>query len=655
MTKFFLCLFIFTAGTSFAQNTDSLWKVYDNNKQPDTNRLKAIHDIAWSYRNNKPDTAVLLAEQQLKLAQACKQKLYEGRALNTMGVALMNKGNYLKSLEYYLSASKIFEETGFKKGVGGSYNNIGNIYKHLAQYSKALDYYFKSLKVYEEIGNKPGVGMCNMNVGIVYAEKRNYAEALNYFFKALKIKEELGDKESVAHSYSNIAEVYGNQYNYAKATEYHLKGLKIRKELGDKWGTAISYIGLGELYLDQSDYKKTVAYNDSAIQVCKETGDINVERVAFQTLAEAYRRMGNYKQAFEAHVEFKKLTDSIFSAENSRQLGDMKTKFEVEKKEAELKAKTDAQELINAAEKKKQRFILVLVSGVLLLVVVFAVFMYRRFKITQRQKRIIELQKEKVEEQKNLIEQHQQEILDSITYAQRLQQAILPPQEFISRHVPDNFILYKPKDIVAGDFYWAEFINGKFHIAAADSTGHGVPGAMVSVVCSNALNRAVNEFQLTETGLILDKTRELVIETFKKSDKDVKDGMDISLLCIDQAQQKIFWSGANNPLWYIEDNEVKELKADKQPVGKSYDSKPFTTNAINYRAGITFYLFTDGLADQFGGPKGKKFKYKQFEELLVSVSVKTMQEQSDIINRKFDEWKGPLEQIDDVCVIGIKI
>ncbi|MFN5182817.1 MAG: PP2C family protein-serine/threonine phosphatase [Bacteroidota bacterium] len=270
------------------------------------------------------------------------------------------------------------------------------------------------------------------------------------------------------------------------------------------------------------------------------------------------------------------------------------------------------------------------------------------------EKQVTERTKE-ISEQKQLIEEKQKEIVDSISYAKRLQEAILPPLEFISTNLPYSFILYKPKDIVAGDFYWAEKVGDKFFLAAADSTGHGVPGAMVSVVCSNALNRTIKEFKLTETGKILDKTRDLVLETFEKSSKEVKDGMDISLLCIDKEKNKIYWSGANNPLWFIENGTLKEIKPDKQPIGKTDNPRPFTTHELDYKENLTFYLFTDGLADQFGGPKGKKFKYKQLEEILVSINDKTMQEQSVIVNQKFEFWKGELEQVDDVCIIGLRM
>ena len=269
---------------------------------------------------------------------------------------------------------------------------------------------------------------------------------------------------------------------------------------------------------------------------------------------------------------------------------------------------------------------------------------------------------------KKIVEEHQKDIIDSITYAKRLQDAILPPTKFINQYVPENFVLYKPKDIVAGDFYWAESVGDLFFIAAADSTGHGVPGAMVSVVCSNALNRTLKEFKETETGKILDKTRDLVVETFEKSANEVKDGMDISLLCIDKKNNTVCWSGANNPLWYIcsanekavsssavENRQLVEVKADKQPIGKTDNQTKFTSHKLNCATGTIFYLFTDGYADQFGGPNGKKFKYKAFGELLLKNVNLSMEEQSSALDKAFEDWKGNLEQVDDVCVIGIKL
>jgi ligand-binding sensor domain-containing protein/serine phosphatase RsbU (regulator of sigma subunit) len=259
--------------------------------------------------------------------------------------------------------------------------------------------------------------------------------------------------------------------------------------------------------------------------------------------------------------------------------------------------------------------------------------------------------------QKNIIEHKSNEILSSITYAKRIQEAILPPVRLVKAALPNSFILYKPKDIVAGDFYWMETVDDLVIFAAADCTGHGVPGAMVSVVCSNALNRAVREFGLTEPAKILDKTLELVIERFEKSEEDVKDGMDIALCALNSKTNELQFAGANNPLWIIKgaDNTLLETKATKQPIGKYADPKPYVNHVMKLEKGDSLYVFSDGFPDQFGGEKGKKLKTKAFKELLLSVQDKSMAEQHKTIDQYFENWRGDQEQIDDVCVIGVKL
>jgi serine phosphatase RsbU (regulator of sigma subunit) len=289
---------------------------------------------------------------------------------------------------------------------------------------------------------------------------------------------------------------------------------------------------------------------------------------------------------------------------------------------------------------------------------IFSIFymalMHNRIRKAKRE--LIDKNKE-IKLQKHLVEEHQQEIIDSITYAKRLQRAILPSDEEIKKYFPYSFLLYKPKYIVAGDFYWMEHIDEITFIAAADSTGHGVPGAMVSVVCSNALNRAVKELGLRDTGKILDKTRDLVLETFAKSGEEIKDGMDISLLSINKNNHQTFWSGANNQLWYIKNKgtAILEIKADKQPIGKTDYPKPFKTHQLDVQKGDTIYLITDGYPDQFGGEKGKKFMSKNLKELLQNNAHIEMTEQKALLNQTFKNWVGDLEQVDDVTIIGIKV
>lgn len=255
-----------------------------------------------------------------------------------------------------------------------------------------------------------------------------------------------------------------------------------------------------------------------------------------------------------------------------------------------------------------------------------------------------------------LISEKNKEITDSINYAKHIQNAILPSQQFFLEQFREAFLLYKPKDIVAGDFYWMHLSGDHIYFAAADCTGHGVPGAMVSVICSNALNRAVKEFDITDTGKILDKVRELVVETFTHSENtDVKDGMDISLCCLNRNTNQLTWSGANNPLWILRNSELIEYKPDKQPIGKTDNPHAFSTRLIRLEKDDHLFIFTDGYADQFGGEKGKKFKYSQFKRLLSEIKNKTADEQLLSIDQTLESWKGSLEQVDDILVIGIKI
>jgi serine phosphatase RsbU (regulator of sigma subunit) len=265
----------------------------------------------------------------------------------------------------------------------------------------------------------------------------------------------------------------------------------------------------------------------------------------------------------------------------------------------------------------------------------------------------LQLQQARIESKNKEVEAQKQEIIASINYAKRIQEAIFPSDKLVKEYLPNSFVLYKPKDIVAGDFYWMEHKNNKILFAAADCTGHGVPGAMVSVICNNALNRSVREYGLTNPGEILDKARKIVIQEFEKSDEEVQDGMDIALCSLEG--NKLQYAGAHNPLWLIRNGEIVETKANKQPIGKFYSPLPYTTHSFDLEKEDTLYIFSDGYVDQFGGEKGKKFKAKAFRELLLAMQDKTMEEQRSLIEETFEKWRGNIEQIDDVCVIGIRI
>lgn len=596
----------------------------------------------------------------LKIQEVLGDKKSVADLYGCIGIIYDNQGNYPESLKKYFASLKIYEALGTRVEIADCYNNIGIVYDNQGNYPEALKHHLASLKIEQETGDQVGIANSFTNIGIIYEKQGNYPEALKYYYSSLTIMKKETDDNGMSHNYNNIGVVQYDLHNYTEALNNHFIALKIRQKLGDKVGITSSYCNIGNALLAQKKYSEAKLYLDKAKEIAKEIGAKENLKFAYNYLTTLNSSTGNYREALRSHKLYIAYRDSLDNEETRKKTIQNQMTYEFEKKEAVSKAE-HKQELENhqALAKEKQRkqyIIIVFVIGVLVLVAVFLGFIFRSLRITKKQKHIIEEQKTIVEKQKHLVEENQKEIIDSITYSKRLQKAILPSAEEIKKHLHDNFVLFKPKDIVAGDFYWMHVSNDNtVYIAAADSTGHGVPGAMVSVVCSNALNRAVTEFNQKDTGRILDKTRELVLETFAKSGEEIKDGMDISLLAINKEKKYIGWSGANNPLWYIHNSELLEIKPNKEPIGKTDNLKPFTTHSIEYDEGDIFYLITDGFADQFGGPKGKKFKQKQLQEVLITNSCFALSKQKELLERSFDLWKGNLEQIDDVTIITIKV
>lgn len=306
--------------------------------------------------------------------------------------------------------------------------------------------------------------------------------------------------------------------------------------------------------------------------------------------------------------------------------------------------------MLQEKKEEKAKLILYTVIAVSLLIFVFSLLLYKRWRVAKQQQQIIK-------DKNELVELKNQEITDSINYAKRIQTAILPSSDFITSCLPNHFVTYFPKDIVAGDFYWMVEFEHRLFFAVADCTGHGVPGAMMSVVCHNALNRSLRDFRLCIPGEILNKTREIIIEDLSKNDQQVTDGMDISLCVIDREKNEIHWAGANNSIWVYsnETKEIKEWKGDKQPIGHHLKLNPFTTHQIPVDKTNRYYLFTDGFVDQFGGPNGKKLMTKMFKEWIVRSSNLDLSNQQKYLEEHFKEWQGDLAQVDDVCVFCFEI
>lgn len=292
----------------------------------------------------------------------------------------------------------------------------------------------------------------------------------------------------------------------------------------------------------------------------------------------------------------------------------------------------------------------VAIAGNLMLTLAFG--FYNFFLIGNAENKLF-AEHQVVVSQKVIIEKAHREITDSINYARRIQHAIMPSEASVKSHLQDSFVLYLPKNVVAGDFYWLATSGRDVLFAVGDCTGHGVPGAMVSLICHNGLNRSVQEYKLNDPGLVLEKTRDLIIGEFEKSELEVKDGMDIALCKLDGFS--LSYAGANNPLWIIRKGELIEIRADRQPIGKFDYSGSFTTHNITMQKGDSLYLFTDGFSDQLGGAENKRFTKNRLKSFLLAIQNKTMQDQHDLLLAELERWKGNSSQTDDVCILGVKI
>jgi serine phosphatase RsbU (regulator of sigma subunit) len=525
-----------------------------------------------------------------------------------------------------------------------------------------MEYLLKSLDLYKKINDEESIAGCYQNLANVYADAKDLQTALSYYNKSYSLYKKYNNLQGISASLDNLGSITRDLGQLDSSLFYYYKARPVYEKLGDHLGIASNNINIGTTFLDLHKANEAISYCDKGLKLAKEIQAPEATNIACFCLSEAWKQKGDYKKAYEYYTLYISARDSLVNESRTKDITRREMQYKFDRKTVADSLKFESEKGIRdikLKQEKNQRFVL---YGGLILVIVFAAFMFNRFKVTKKQKQVIELQKE-------LVEEKNKEITDSINYAKRLQDAILPPEKMWKQQLPNSFILYKPKDIVAGDFYWMEKISRLtpevsqrseiILIAAADCTGHGVPGAMVSVVCSNALNRSVKEFGITEPGKILDKVKELVIETFEKSESEVKDGMDISLVALEWNEQKttfkMQWSGANNPLWYIRENKLIEITANKQPIGTHIGATNFTTHTITLNKGDQIFLFTDGYADQFGGPKGKKFKYKQLEELIVSAHTASANDQKKILEEAFSKWKGGLEQLDDVCIIGVRV
>ncbi len=673
----------------------------------DTGRINAWNTLARSYSVINPDSGLIYGNLSLEKSNQVKWLKGQVNALNRIALNYWRNGTYAKSLTFSFESISRNSELRDSTALASSYQTISSTYMYLGDNVKALKYLQDELVILEKRKNKVALPGAYNLMGMIQTKLEMHQEALKYYEKALSAAVEVNDKKVISYAYSNSGSIYTQLNQFSKALTYHFKALKIEEEMGDVYGMGTEYGSISDAYVGMYKEQKkkngssssalidsTIYYAKKGIEYCKKCDDLTDQMTITFSLAEVYKLKGDYKMALEIYAEGTKLKDSIFSSENLNKIREIEAKEQASLNEKEL-------QLLQSQKKLERNYYLA--GGIFLLLLSIGIF--SRLQVIRKTKKKLEEKNRIIETQKQVVEEKNKEITQSIEYAKRIQSAILPPNRIVKQFLENSFILYKPKDIVAGDFYWMEQtppnlpegeetkpggnmykeLAGTFSslsgrsggvsvlLAACDCTGHGVPGAMVSVVCHNALNRAVREFGLTQPAAILDKTAEIVIENFSKSEEEIKDGMDISLCAIQLPSPsergkgvRLQWAGANNPLWIVRSNsspsgrsageELIEIKADKQPIGMNENSKPFTNHSFTLNEGDSIYLFTDGFADQFGGDTGeKKLTKKRFKDLILSLQNKTMQEQGIALDNFITEYRKGLEQIDDILVIGVKI
>ncbi|OFY96904.1 MAG: hypothetical protein A3K10_14160 [Bacteroidetes bacterium RIFCSPLOWO2_12_FULL_31_6] len=604
-------------------------------------------------------------------------------ALNNLGFIYKQEGDILKALAYYHQSLQLNQELKEESEIALALNNIGGIYFKQKEYDKALKYYLDALLIEKKSGTKNGEARLYSNIGSVYKEQNKLAEAIDYFNYSIKIYTQIGNKKGLATSLSKQASLElkmlideeDNSVQLQNILAKHQKALEIYHAINDNEGKSFAMCNISITYKKIGDIESAYQYAEKSLSIAQKLGFPESIKNSAELLKDIAMVKKDYKNAFQMQELFYSMQDSISNQSIKETTIQKQYQYEYEKKSiTDSLATAAAQKIkdINYQQEIHQQKTYTIIGVVSLFFMIIVALVILKGYHNKKKNNLELAEKNKVIETKNI------EITDSITYAKRIQTAIIPPAEELNQHLKNSFVFYQPKDIVAGDFYWMETVSslegglkvGDNHpinslqeeniilFAVCDCTGHGVPGAMVSVVCHNALNRVIREYKLVEPAAILDKTRAIVIETFQRSRDNlsmIKDGMDIALCAINFNTNTLQFSGANNPLYIIRNNELVETKPDKQPVGKHHNEKPFTNHTIELMKNDCIYIFSDGYADQFGGPRGKKYMYHQFKELLISINEKEMDEQKNFLANNFDKWRGDLEQVDDVCIIGVRV
>jgi serine phosphatase RsbU (regulator of sigma subunit) len=628
----------------------------------DSVKIKTILDFVEEKELSNNPMALFYSQKAFDLAKKLRSGILLAEAVEAKGNVYWYNLLYSKAIECYFVQLRISDSLSLTRSKARAYYNIGWI--KCLQYESFKDriYLIRSIKMFEKLRDTTAVINSSLVLAEIYRKmgrlnSKYIDSSLIYYRNIIFFIEHRKTIEYEVVVHANYADFLTEIGRYKEAKTYLLKCCEEAKIQKSKFKYIISRNYLARLYFKLDSLKKAKEIYDEVIPFFEKNNSFEELLIAYNNKSKIFEIEKNFEEAYKFHVLFKNVADSITKNVFKSNIMEKENEYEIDKREGNIK-KLEQENEISELKNRQNKYVIFGLLFIAVLIIGFAINLIRSNKAKQLANKQLNEKNNLIEEQKKAVEEKNTDITNSINYAKRIQEAILPAKELKYVLFPDAFVLFQPKDIVSGDFYWFAEKNNKRLISAIDCTGHGVPGAFMSMIGNAFLHEAVNEEGITEPGLILNELRTNIITSLKQSEvaDSTKDGMDMALLSFNANNSKVEFAGANNPLWLIRNGVCVEYKGDKRPIGY-YMGKglPFTNNVIDLVKGDTLYVFTDGFADQFGGPNGKKYKYKQLKDDLLSIQHLSMAEQELFLLNKFNSWKGNLEQVDDVCVIGVRV
>lgn len=566
-----------------------------------------------------------------------------------IGIAYKYWGKYSEAQQEIQKDIKLFEKKNNLSGVSNCYIVAGYINQAWHNYDEAERICRITLKMSTELNSKSGIGFSLLAIGNSFAAKNSYDSAYFYFQKALKNFTDIKSDYGIALTYRDIGSFYIYKGEISKSLSYFQKSLDLLKKSSNNRGISELYALMGEAYYKQGDYVRAIEFLQSSQNIALKM-ELNEDIVNnYKTISEVYESEGRKDFAFDYHKKYTSLKDSIFNEEKHFQIAELQTQYETEKKEQQIKLQ-DIQLEKARSVLRLQRYLTIAFIFAFILAAAIAILSFRWYKIKKRDNQILF-------EQKKIIERKNTLITDSINYAQRIQGVLLGKSTIMPKPIKEIFYYYQPKDIVSGDFYYIKELDNYVVAAVADCTGHGVPGAFMSMLGMTLLNEIFSHSHPLTAAEVLENLRFKVKEALNQTvfKTETKDGMDIALCLIDKKNNQVQYAGAYNPLVLLRNNELIEYKATRNPVGIHIKEFPFENTIINTQANDIFYIFSDGYSDQVGGLAMQKFRIGEFKKLLLEIHGQPLNEQPAILQKRIDLWKMGNDQTDDMLVVGFKL